>query len=308
MRSDPSISVPEEELVESVAPTIARAPAEAINWRKVRNRVLLYLGVLVYVVIGVFPIYWMIITAFKSNDDLYNVTHFPLWFNPAPTLDHIRYLFTQTLFAQWLVNSYVIAGATVGITLIAAVPAGYALARMDLPGAESLSIGIFLTYLVPSSLLFIPLSRLVGDLKLINTIWSLALVYPTFTIPFCTWLMMGFFKTVPRELEEAAEIDGCTPARAIWHVVLPLSRAGILSILIFAFTLAMQDFVYALTFISTSAAKPMTLGVVTDLVRGDIFYWGELMAGALIAGLPVAIIYNFFLDDFIAGITSGALK
>ena len=285
-----------------------RQPARALNWRKILGRTLLYVGVVVYVVLAVFPIYWMFLTAFRTNTDLYNPENFRLWFNMAPTLDHVKYLFQQTLFGRWLVNSYVIALLTVAITLVTAVPAGYALARMELPGGETLSIAIFLTYLVPSSLLFIPLSRVVAGLHLQNTIWSLVLVYPTFTIPVCTWLMMGFFRTIPKEVEEAAEIDGCTQGQAIWHVVLPLSRAGILSIMMFAFTLAFQDFIYALTFITTSAAKPMTLGVVTDLVRGDIFYWGELMAGALIAGLPVAIIYNFFLDDFIAGITSGALK
>lgn len=281
------------------------------NWRKLLGRVILLVGVLFYLVIAVFPIYWMVLTAFKSNTDLYYNTsqfHFPLWFEHMPTLDHIRYLFDKTFYKTWLVNTYSIALFTVAITLVTAVPAGYSLARMNLPGAETLSIAIFLTYLIPSSLLFIPLSRLVSDLGLKDTIWSLVLVYPTFTIPFCTWLMMGFFKTVPRELEEAAEIDGCTLPQAIRYVVLPLSRAGILSVMIFAFTLTMQDFIYALTFISTKDAKPVTLGVVTDLIRGDIFYWGELMAGALIAGLPVAILYNVFLDEFIAGITSGALK
>lgn len=286
----------------------ARQPHYGVNWRKVGGRVLLYLGALVYVVLAVFPIYWMVLTAFKANADLYNPTNFRLWFNLAPTWSHVTYLFHKTIFSTWLLNSYLVAGCTVLITLVTAVPAGYALARLRLPGAETLSIAIFLTYLVPSSLLFIPLSRVVSQLKLTNTIWSLVLVYPTITIPFCTWLMMGFFRTVPMEVEEAAQIDGCTQWQAIWHVVLPLSRAGILSVLMFAFTLALQDFIYALTFITTSAAKPVTLGVVTDLIRGDIFYWGELMAGALIAGLPVAVLYNFFLDDFIAGITSGALK
>lgn len=282
--------------------------SRAINWRKISRKSLIIGSGIAFAVISVFPLYWMALTAFKTNADLYNVQNFPLFFNQAPTWEHISYLFHHTLFVRWLINSYVIALLTMAITLLTAVPAGYALARMDLPGAESLSIAIFMTYLIPSSLLFIPLSRIVGDLHLANRIWALVLVYPTFTIPFVTWLLMGFFKTVPRELEEAAEIDGCTRAGAIWHVSLPLSRTGILSGLIFAFTLAMQDFVYALTFISTSHAKPVTLGVVTDLVRGDVFYWGELMAGALIAGIPVAVIYNFFLDDFIAGITSGALK
>ncbi|MGN6672027.1 MAG: carbohydrate ABC transporter permease [Thermomicrobiales bacterium] len=294
--------------------TLLRAPAHAartharLNRRKITNRTLLYLGVAVYIIIAVFPIYWMVLTAFKSNADLYNPRNFRLWFNLAPTFTHVAYLFQKTNFATWLVNTYIISFFTVIVTLLAAVPAGYALGRMRLPGGDTLAIAIFLTYLVPSSLLFIPLSRIVTSLHLQNSIWALVLVYPTITIPFCTWLMMGFFKTVPLELEEAAEIDGCTRFQAVRHVVLPLSRAGILSVMMFAFTRAMQDFIYALTFVTSSKAKPVTLGVVTDLIRGDIFYWGELMAGALIVGLPVAILYNLFLDDFISGITSGAFK
>ncbi|MGN6812755.1 MAG: carbohydrate ABC transporter permease [Thermomicrobiales bacterium] len=294
--------------------TLLRAPAHAartharLNRRKITNRTLLYLGVAVYIIIAVFPIYWMVLTAFKSNADLYNPRNFRLWFNLAPTFTHVAYLFQKTNFATWLVNTYIISFFTVIVTLLAAVPAGYALGRMRLPGGDTLAIAIFLTYLVPSSLLFIPLSRIVTSLHLQNSIWALVLVYPTITIPFCTWLMMGFFKTVPLELEDAAESDGCTRFQAVRHVVLPLSRAGILSVMMFAFTLAMQDFIYALTFVTSSKAKPVTLGVVTDLIRGDIFYWGELMAGALIVGLPVAILYNLFLDDFISGITSGAFK
>src|SRR5205085_4621679 len=220
----------------------------------------------------------------------------------------LRYLFEDTLFLQWLWNTALIGGCVVAITVLVAVPAGYSLARTPGRAGENLGIGIFLTYLVPPTLLFLPLSRVISEFGLQDSLWSLVVVYPTFTIPFCTWLMMGFFKTIPREIEEAAEIDGCTQAQAIRHVMLPLSRAGIMSVMIFGFTLAMQDFIYALTFISVKEAKPVTLGVVTDLIRGDIFFWGELMAGALIAGLPVAIVYNFFLDEFIAGITSGALK
>lgn len=293
----------------STAPlAAARAPQSGFNWRKRLGRAGLYLGVAFYVLIGIFPIYWMALTAFRSNTDLYNVTNFRLFFNMAPTWDHVDLLLNKTFFKTWLVNSYLIAALTGAITLVTAVPAGYALARLRLPGADTLAIAIFLTYLVPSSLLFIPLSRLLSQLKLTNTIWALVIVYPTVTIPFCTWLMRGFFQTIPREIEEAAEIDGCTQIQAAWHVMLPLSRAGVLSILMFAFTLAMQDFIYALTFVTRKEVKPVTLGVVTDLIRGDVFFWGSLMAGALIAALPVAIIYNFFLDEFIAGITSGVGK
>ena len=272
------------------------------------KRVLFILGIVVFIAIAIFPVYYMVITSFKQNDDLYNLKHFPLWFNAKPTAAHVQYLFQRTEFAHWLLNSYLIAAGTVVITVLTAVPAGYALARLNLPGAGALSIGIFLTYLVPPSLLFIPISQVISRLNLTDNIWALIIVYPTFTIPFCTWLMMGFFKTVPFEIEEAALIDGCSRLDAIRRIVLPLSRAGIFSIMMFAFTLALQDFIYALTLISTKESKPVTLGVVTDLIRGDVFYWGELMAGGILAGLPVAIFYNFFLDDFIAGITAGGVK
>jgi len=267
-----------------------------------------YAAVGVLVTFAAFPFYWMLLTAFKSDADLYNLKSNPYWFNAAPTLEHIRYLFGDTLFLQWVWNSVLIGLCVVAITLLVTLPAGYSLARISGKGAESLGIGIFLTYLVPPTLLFLPLSRVVSLLGLQDSLWSLILVYPTFTIPFCTWLFMGFFKSVPREIEEAAIVDGCTVVGAFIKTILPLSLPGILTVIIFAFTLTMQEFVYALTFISSSDEKPITLGVATDLVRGDIFYWGELMAAALIASVPVAIAYNLFLDRFISGITGGAVK
>jgi multiple sugar transport system permease protein len=260
------------------------------------------------VVFAAFPFYWMLITTFKTEGDLYNLKSIPYWFNAAPTLGHLRYLFEQTLFARWLLNSLVIGLCVVVITLVVALPASYSLARLAGRNAETLGIGIFLTYLVPPILLFLPLSRVVSMLGLQDSLWSLVVVYPTFTIPFCAWLLMGFFKSIPREIEEAAIVDGCTLAGAFFKVVLPLSVPAILTVVIFSFTLAMQEFVYALTFIASSDQKPVTLGVVTDLVRGDVFYWGELMGAALIASVPVAVAYNLFLDRFIAGITGGAVK
>ena len=265
-------------------------------------------AVVFFVILSAFPFYWMLITSFKSNSDLYNVTNIPFWFNEAPTLEHFRYLFEQTLFVRWLLNSLIIGLCVVAITLIAAVPAGYSLARLTGRNGEALGIGIFLTYLVPPTLLFLPLSRVVADLGLQNSMWSLVLVYPTFTIPFCSWLLMGFFKAMPVEIEEAAIVDGCSPLGAFIKMAIPLSLPAILTVVIFTFTLTLQEFVYALTFISSSAQKPITLGVATDLIRGDIFYWGEIMAGALLASIPVAIAYNLFLDRFIAGITGGAVK
>lgn len=261
-----------------------------------------------YVLVTVFPFYWMFITAFKTNSDLYALQNNPLWFNELPTLEHVEYLFSRTLFGRWMLNSMIIGILVVVITLVVATPAGYALARLDLPGAQQLGIAIFATYLVPPSLLFIPLTRVVYTLGLQNTIWSLVVVLPTISIPFATWLLMGFFKNVPREIEDAALIDGCTRTQAVTKVVLPISRAGLAAAGMFAFAISLQAFLYPLVFTSSAVAKPVTLGVVTDLIRGDIYYWGELMAGALIAGLPVALLFNYFLDDFVEGITGGALK
>ena len=267
-----------------------------------------YGAVAFFVVLTAFPFYWMVITSFKTNADLYDISNIPFWFNEAPTLEHFRYLFEQTLFTRWLLNSLIIGLCVVAITLVAALPAGYSLARMTGRSGETLGIGIFLTYLVPPTLLFLPLSRIIADLGLQNSMWSLVLVYPTFTIPFCTWLLMGFFKAMPVEIEEAAIVDGCSLFGAFIRMVIPLSLPAILTVVIFTFTLTLQEFIYALTFISSSAQKPITLGVATDLVRGDIFFWGEIMAGALIASIPVAIAYNLFLDRFISGITGGAVK
>jgi multiple sugar transport system permease protein len=261
-----------------------------------------------FVIIAALPFYWMLITAFKPNSDLYNVTNIPFWWNQWPTLDHVKYLFQQTLFATWLWNSLVIGVCTVVITVVTAIPAGYALARMTSKKGEALGIAVFLTYLVPPTLLFLPLSRIIAGLGLQNSLWALVLVYPTFTIPFCSWLLMGFFKALPVEIEEAAVVDGCSLFGAFIKMAIPLSVPAILTVVIFTFTLTLQEFVYALTFVSSSDQKTITLGVTTDLVRGDVFYWGELMAGALIASVPVAIAYNFFLDRFIAGITGGAVK
>jgi len=275
---------------------------------RIGKDVAFYMAVAFFVVLAAFPFYWMLITSLKSNPDLYNVTNIPFWFNEAPTLEHFRYLFEQTLFTRWLSNSLTIGVCVVVITLLAALPAGYSLARMTGRSGEALGIGIFLTYLVPPTLLFLPLSRIIADLGLQNSMWSLVLVYPTFTIPFCTWLLMGFFKAMPVEIEEAAIVDGCSLFGAFIRMVIPLSMPAILTVVIFTFTLTLQEFVYALTFISSTAEKPITLGVATDLVRGDIFFWGEIMAGALIASIPVAIAYNLFLDRFISGITGGAVK
>ena len=280
----------------------------AYRLRRLRGS-LLFWGVLsLYILFAAFPVYWMFVTTFKQVNDLYNLQNNPLLFHLGPTLDQVTYLFERTNFTVWVENTLEVGLAVVVITVLICVPAAYVLARTKFPGSGTLGIGIFLTYLVPPTLLFLPLSQLVVGLGLVNNKWSLALVYPTFTIPFCTWLLMGFFKNVPREITEAARVDGCSRLGAMFRIVLPVSIPGVLTIVIFAFTLAMQEYVYALTFVSSSDQKMITLGVVTDLIRGDVFFWGSLMAGALIVSIPVAIVYNLFMDTFVKGITGGALK
>jgi multiple sugar transport system permease protein len=254
----------------------------------------------------------MAVTAFKQNADLYvgasNTAHNPFIFNRPPTLEHLQILFGTTLYPTWLFNTLWVGGLVVAITLLLGVPAAYSLARLTGRWGEHLSIAIFLTYLIPSTLLFIPFSRLVALLGLQNQLWALVLIYPTFTVPFCTWLLMGFLKTLPKEIEESAMVDGCSRMSAIVRVVLPLAVPGLLTAVIFALTLTIQEFVYSLTFISSVSRMTVSVGVPVALVRGDVYYWGSLMAACLITSVPLALLYNFFLDRFIAGFTVGAIK
>ncbi len=274
--------------------------------KTVRHHLLIYAGVTPFVVIAVFPIAWMAITAFKQDADLYRMDQFPFWFHLPPTLEHFERLFTQTYFGVQLRNTLLLASCVMAITMVAAVPAGYALARLRLPGAENLGIAIFATYLVPPIILFIPLARVVGTLGLFDSWWALVVVYPGFTIPFCTWTMMGYFKTVPAEIEEAAWVDGCSRLEAVWRVMLPVSVPGFAITAIFAFSLSMQEYLYAVVYVAPRAEKVVTVGLATALIRGDIFYWGSLMAGALLVGLPVALLYSFVLDHFIQGLTGAS--
>jgi multiple sugar transport system permease protein len=255
-----------------------------------------------------FPFYWMAITSFKQTSDLYNLKHNPFIFNAKPTLEHLSLLVHQTLFLRWFWNTTVAGVAVVAITLLLAVPAAYALARLTGAWGQQLGIGIFLTYLIPPTLLFIPMSRVVSFLGLQDSLWAIIVTYPTFTVPFSTWLLMGFFKAIPRDLEEAALVDGLTRLGAFLRLVVPISVSGILTVVIFSFTLVTQEFVYALTFISSAEHQTIGVGVPIYLVRGDVYYWGSLMAACLIASLPIAVVYNVFLDRFIAGFTVGAVK
>jgi multiple sugar transport system permease protein len=276
--------------------------------RKFGPRVTKGLFLLFFVVLLAFPFYWMVIAAFKQNIDLYNVENNPFIFNLKPTLDHIKLLFVETRFVRWLGNTALVGALVVVITLLLSIPAAYALARLTGRWGERIGIAIFLTYLVPPTLLFIPLSRVIALLGLQDTIWSLVLVYPSTTIPFSIWLLMGFFKSIPRELEDAAMVDGLTRFGAFVKLVVPISLSGILTVVIFTFTLVTQEFVYALTFISPESNQMVGVGIPIFLVRGDVYFWGSLMAACLIASLPVAFFYNLFLDRFIAGFTVGAVK
>ena len=267
--------------------------------------------VLFFIVFAVFPFYWMVVTAFKQNADLYvgatDTTHNPFIFNRAPTLDHLRTLFGQTLYLTWLTNTLLVGLVVVLITLALAVPAGYSLARLTGRWGERLSIGIFLTYLIPSTLLFIPFSRLVSLLGLTNSHWALILIYPTFTVPFCTWLLIGFFKALPTELEEAALVDGATRPQALVRVLLPLAAPGIVASAIFAFTLSWNEFLYALIFIQDETAITVPVGL-NLLIYGDVFHWGQLMAASVITTVPVVALYMFIHRWMVEGLAAGAVK
>ncbi len=276
--------------------------------KKAAQRGTLYSVVLFFVLFSVFPFFWMLITTFKRDHDLFAPENNPFLINEPPTLEHLSFLIFDTHFVKYLINTLYVGLVVVVITVAIAVPAAYSLARWAGRWGANLGIGIFLTYLVPPTMLFIPLARVISTLNLNESLWSLILIYPTFTIPFSTWLLMGFFKSIPKDIEEQAMIDGHSRFGAMWRVIFPLSMSGILTIVVFSFTLTMHEFIYALAFISQSTLKTVSIGVPTELVRGDVFRWGPLMAGALIPSIPVAILYTFFLDRFIAGFTAGAIK
>jgi multiple sugar transport system permease protein len=276
---------------------------------RTRENIISYLIVGPFAIVLAFPFYWMLMTSLRSDQDLYNLENVPYKFNAdSPTIANYRFLFEETEYRQWLENTALVGIAVVGITLVLSLPAAYALARLSGSWGQSVGVGIFLTYLVPPTLLFLPLSRVVAELDLTDRILSLVLIYPSFTVPFSTWLLMGFFKTIPPELEDAALVDGASRLGALVRVVFPLSLPGILTVVIFSFSLVVNEFVYAITFISDSENRTVSAGVPTELIRGDVFYWGALMAATLIPAVPLALLYNAFLNRFIAGFTGGAFR
>jgi multiple sugar transport system permease protein len=272
-----------------------------------RRVVTVYLPLAIILFVLLFPFYWMGITTFKSNAELYNFREFsPFWVN-QPTLNNIHRLFFQTSYPTWLWNTMVVAVVSTFLSLFCAVCAAYAIERLRFSGSRFVGMAIFLAYLVPPSILFIPLATMVFAYGIFDTNLALILTYPTFLIPFCTWLLMGYFRSIPYELEECALIDGASRLQILVKILLPLSVPGLISAGIFAFTLSWNEFIYALTFISSSENKTVPVGVVTELVEGDVYHWGSLMAGALMGSLPVAILYSFFVEHYVASMT-GAVK
>jgi multiple sugar transport system permease protein len=272
----------------------------------VRSRIFPYAVAFTFAIVLAFPFAWMGITSVKSNTDVYNPAK--TW-SFHPTLASYAFLFHHTGYLRWLKNSSIVGLLVVAITLAIALPAGYALARLAGRLGRGLGVGIFLTYLVPPTLLFLPLSRVVAQyLHLSDRLWALVAIYPSFTIPFAVWLLMGFFKAIPQELEDAALIDGCSRFGALVRIVFPISLPGILTVVIFTFSLVINEFVYAITFISSSTNRTLAVGVPTDLIRGDEYNWPGIMAAILVVSVPLALIYNVFLNRFIAGFTGGAFR
>jgi len=275
---------------------------------RARSTLFGYANLVPFVFFALFPFYFMLITSFKTNAELYSLKSVPLWIQNGAIVDHYRYLFARTEFLTWIKNSLIISVAATSISLVIAVLAGYSLARLRFRGVGSFGTAVFITYLVPPTLLFLPLSQVVNWLGISDTIWALIVTYPTFLVPFSTWLLMGYFRTIPREIEECALVDGASRMQTLTRIALPMAIPGIVCVILFGFTLTWNEFIYALTFVSQSSNKTAIVGVTADLIRGDIYYWGSLMAGAVLASVPVVACYVFFLDYYVSGLTAGAVK
>jgi multiple sugar transport system permease protein len=267
-----------------------------------------YVNIVPFVFFALFPFYYMVITSLKRDAELYSLTAVPFLIETGVITDHYRYLFFKTDFWTWMTNSLIISVLATSVSLVISTLAGYSLARLRFPGVNAFGTAVFITYLVPPTLLFLPLSQVVARLGIADTIWSLIVTYPTFLVPFSTWLLMGYFRTIPRELEECALVDGASRMQTLLKVVLPLAVPGIVCVTLFGFTLTWNEFTYALTFISRTANKTAVVGVTADLIRGDIYYWGSLMAGAVVASLPIVVIYVWFLDLYVSGLTAGVVR
>jgi multiple sugar transport system permease protein len=272
-----------------------------------RRLVTLYLPLSIILLVLLFPFYWMALTAIKPDEQLLDLERFNPFWTWTPTLKHIHKLLFETYYPLWLWNTmFVAVGATI-LSIISSVLAAYAIVRLRYKGAQWVGGSIFLAYLLPPSILFIPLSSVVFQYGLFDTPFALIMTYPTILIPFSTWLLMGYFKTIPFELEECALIDGASRWQILTKIVLPLAVPGLISAFIFCFTLCWNEFIYALTFLSTTSQKTVPVAIVNEFVDGDIYRWGSLMAGALAGSLPLVILYAFFVEHYVSAMT-GAVK
>jgi multiple sugar transport system permease protein len=272
-----------------------------------RRFLALYLPLCAFLLFLLFPFYWMLLVSLKHTNDLFDQSSNPFWFRSL-TLENYWYLFEKTAFLTWLQNTLIVSVASTAISLVCSVLIGYALARLRFPGSNVLGVAIFLAYLVPDTLLFLPLAQVIAKLGLYNTYWALILTYPTRLIPFASWLLMGYFRSIPKEIEECAMIDGTSRLGGLTKIILPLAMPGVLSAGIFSFTLSWNEFLYALIFMSTGAMKTIPVGTVSDLVKADVLFWGALMASAVLGSVPVAFIYSFFVENYVQGMTAGAVK
>ncbi len=267
----------------------------------------IYLPLAFYLGFLLFPFYWMTVVSLKPTNDLFEMKFNPFWVQHF-TLENYKYLFVSTAFPEWVKNTLIISVVSTLLSVACSVFIGYALARLRFPGSNFLGVGIFLVYLVPPTLLFLPLAQVIAKFDLFNTYWSLILTYPTQLIPFASWLLMGYFRTIPREIEESAMADGCTRLQILFRMILPLSLPGLLSAGIFSFTLCWNEFLYALIFMSSGPMKTIPVGVVSDLIKADVLFWGSLMAAAILGSVPIAILYSFFVKYYVSGLTAGAVK
>jgi len=275
---------------------------------RIRSALFGYANMIPFIAFALFPFYYMVITSLKKDAELYSLKSVPFLIQTGVITDHYRYLFFKTEFLTWVKNSLIISVVATAVSLVIAILAGYSLARLRYRGVGTFGTAVFITYLVPPTLLFLPLSQVVVWLGISDTIWALIVTYPTFLVPFSTWLLMGYFRTIPREVEECALVDGASRMQTLIRIVLPMAVAGIVCVTLFGFTLTWNEFTYALTFVSQTANKTAVVGVTADLIRGDIYYWGSLMAGAVVASLPIVVIYVWFLDYYVSGLTAGAVK
>jgi len=276
--------------------------------QKKRKTIYSYMALVPFLVFFLFPLYWMLLTSFKQDSEITSLKGIPLIINSAPTLDHYKFILFETRYVQWFWNSFQIAAVVTIITMVVSVLGAYAISRLRFFGSRHFGVGIFCTYLVPPALLFIPFYKVVGLLGLLNTKWCLLFLYPTLTVPFCTWILIGYFTAIPKALDEAAFVDGATYIQMLTRVFLPVAAPGLIAATLFAFTVSWAQFLYPLAFIYRDEEKVLTNGIYTTLIRGDVYFWGELMAGALLASVPVVILFAFLMDYYIAGLTRGSIK